>query len=328
MLSLWTSDLHLTDRPRDEYRFGLFKWLAKQQVKHDSQATYLLGDVTDKKDNHPSRLVNRVVDEIKRLKPPVFILEGNHDYIDQANPFFRFLSNLEGVKFILKPTEASPGIFLIPHCPAQAEFDAACGQISVKPAVLAVHQTFAGSIAETGGALAGLSLSAIELLRPKACWAGDVHKPQRVGPVTYLGAPYHVRFGDNYTPRVVLADGPDKKNLFFDCPRKWSITIKDANEIANHEGLQAGDQIKIQVQLSRERIVEWATIRQQCIAECRNLGLNVYGVDTKIAATQPGRERLEQADSKTPHDVLAAYCKAERIGTAFKEAGIDLLDNQ
>ncbi|RPI87194.1 MAG: hypothetical protein EHM40_23155, partial [Chloroflexi bacterium] len=85
MTWLVTSDLHLTDRPRDAHRFGLFKWLAKKQRKHGVKATFILGDITDKKDNHSSALVNRVVNELTQLEPPVYVLKGNHDFIDPNN---------------------------------------------------------------------------------------------------------------------------------------------------------------------------------------------------------------------------------------------------
>ena len=280
----------------------------------------------DQKDKHSSKLVNRLVDEFKQLKPPVFVLEGNHDYIDQDNPFFRFLSCIEGVHFILKPTEPVPGLFKITHRPTQAEFDASCAQIPKKPMALLVHQTFAGSIAETGGALAGLSTSPIESLRPDVCWAGDVHKPQRVGPVTYVGAPYHVRFGDNFTPRVVLTDWSTKKNLFFDCPRKWSITVQGPEQIEGLADVQAGDQIKLCVELTREELVEWVTVKAKCIAACKSLGLEVFGVDLKTTSAKRERARLEQPESKTSEDVLSAYCKAEKVSSAIKAAGELFLD--
>ena len=80
MTWLFASDLHLSDRPKDRYRFGLFKWLAEQQQKHQITATFILGDITDRKDNHSAVLVNKTVNSLLTLKPPVYILKGNHDF--------------------------------------------------------------------------------------------------------------------------------------------------------------------------------------------------------------------------------------------------------
>ena len=55
MLTLLTSDLHLTDRPNDAYRWDfLSKWL--WGIRFDSLV--ILGDLTEEKDCHSSVLVN------------------------------------------------------------------------------------------------------------------------------------------------------------------------------------------------------------------------------------------------------------------------------
>ena len=76
---LLSADLHLSDRARDSHRFGLFPWLKKQQQKNKVDATFLLGDLTQEKDRHSSALVNRIVEELLTLTPPVYVLRGNHD---------------------------------------------------------------------------------------------------------------------------------------------------------------------------------------------------------------------------------------------------------
>src|ERR1700761_5938869 len=121
-------DLHLTDHVRDQYRFGIFKWIQQQQEKYKPAATFLLGDLTDSKDRHSATLVNKIVNGLTSLKPPVYILEGNHDYkADKKNPFFRFLNHIEGLRFITEPAVIKPAysrpIALIPHCRSQNDFD-------------------------------------------------------------------------------------------------------------------------------------------------------------------------------------------------------------
>jgi len=48
MSILITSDLHLTDRDRDEYRWGLFPWIAEQIDKHEVSTLLFLGDTCNK----------------------------------------------------------------------------------------------------------------------------------------------------------------------------------------------------------------------------------------------------------------------------------------
>ena len=95
---LLSADLHLSDRARDSYRFGLFPWLKKQQQKNKVDATFLLGDLTQEKDRHSSALVNRIVEELLTLTPPVYVLRGNHDGLNPNSPFFKFLNSISGLK--------------------------------------------------------------------------------------------------------------------------------------------------------------------------------------------------------------------------------------
>ena len=100
-----TTDLHLTNRERDAYRWDLFPWLEKKLATTDSTDLVILGDLTDAKDGHSAALVNRITDTLANLPVQVTILKGNHDYIDEETPFFRFLNKLDNVHFIVQPLE-------------------------------------------------------------------------------------------------------------------------------------------------------------------------------------------------------------------------------
>lgn len=324
MTWLVTSDLHLSDRPRDAYRFGLFPWLACQQEKHHVDATFVLGDVTDSKDRHSAKLVNQIIDELIKLKPPIYILTGNHDSIDPNNPFFKFINCIEGIRFIIKPEETLPGLFMFPHQRSQVEFDAACKIIKPKSWVFC-HQTFDGSIAETGRRLSGLSTSTIESLKPRACLAGDIHRPQHVGPVVeYVGSPYLVRFGDAFTPRVLLLKDGKQTDLHFPCPRKWALTVTSVIDLPCLD-MKRGDQVKLTVRLTREEVIEWSQIKRNYLDECKELGVEVHGIDLEIIGAEPTKTRGKAADAVAPADVLTAYCKAEKVGAVIKQAGMELL---
>jgi hypothetical protein len=330
MSFLVTTDTHLSDRTRDGYRFGLFKWLRKQQEKHNVSATFLLGDTTENKDRHSSLLVNRIIEELYKLKPPVFILRGNHDGIDPNSPFFKFLNCIEGLQFIVDPYfNEEHGIAFIPHCADQATLDRACKQMPPRPKYVFLHQTFAGAIAETGVALTGLSASPIEALKPKlGVYSGDVHVPQRHLQVTYVGSPYHVRFGDKFDPRVLLLKGGQETDLHFDCPRKLTLTVRDADDITRNEELRKGDQVKLIIEMAREEAVEWQATKQRILAACREGGLEVFGAELKINTTAR-RERIRLSEGppiRSPQEVMSAFCVAEGVANNIKQAGLELLN--
>lgn len=312
-------DLHLTDQARDDYRFGIFDWIRRQQEKLSPAATFLAGDITDAKDRHSATLVNKIVAGLTKLKPPVYICRGNHDYRDPANPFFNFLNHINGLTFVTEPMVAH-GMAIIPHVRTQDEFDAAVNSVGAADAFL-VHQTFDGAIAETGVRLTGLSVAPIELLRPAlGVYAGDVHRPQRQGIVTYVGCPYHVRFGDDYTPRSLWTNGIVTINKYFDAPYKWSLTVRDPVDIANSDRLAKGDQVKLTIEVAREEMVEWKKIKADVLAACKDRRLEVYGVTLQVNNTAV-KQREPIRMGQTNAEILGSFCDAERLSTATREAG-------
>ena len=326
MSDLVIGDLHLTDRPRDDYRYGIFDQIAKWQKKYEPQRTFILGDLTDRKDRHSSVLVNRTIEGLRKLDPPVIALKGNHDYVDPNNPFFKFLNHFEGVDFIMSAVEWD-GVLLIPHWRDQDAFDMCCRG---KPDMVLCHNTFEGAIAETGAHLSGLQPGALERLKPRrGVWAGDVHRPQRAGIVTYVGTPYHVRFGEDYSPRCVLVDDKGKsENLYFKSPKKVSLLIRTFEDILNNKELSKGDHVKITCELAREEVVEWKQYRADIMRACSERGLEVYDTSLKInTITKRKRERLGVVKaSNTPIDIFNAYCTAEGVASNIKEAGAIFLE--
>ena len=125
---LITTDLHLTDRSDEAYRWDIFPFLKKQATKHKTQHIFILGDLTDFKDNHSARLVNRIVEEVVGLTDygGVTILKGNHDYVDPKTPFFMFLDGMSVdpygsepvVRFVTDITKtkiSNKRVLLLPH---------------------------------------------------------------------------------------------------------------------------------------------------------------------------------------------------------------------
>jgi Calcineurin-like phosphoesterase len=318
-------DLHLTDQARDNYRFGIFDWLRRQQEKYSVAATFFAGDLTDQKDRHSAILVNKIVDELKKLKPPVFIDTGNHDYCrNPDNPFFKFLNHIEGITFVTEP-KVYQRMAIIPHYRDQASFDHAVFTVSKhSPLAFLVHQTFEGAIAETGIRLNGFSASPIELLRPPlGVYAGDVHMPQTQGIIKYIGCPYHVRFGDQFNPRVLLHVSGEDKNLQFQAPYKWSLKINDANDLFDNHNLMPEDQVKLVVELSREETVDWKKIKASVLQACKELKLEVYGL--KMTITETKQLKQIRVRGRSNAEIYDSFCDAEGITSHIRKCGLWIL---
>lgn len=290
---LITSDPHFSDNPRDGYRFGIFRWLAEQQQKYKPEATFLLGDCTERKDYHSSELVNKVVDGLRLLKPPVYICRGNHDGNDPTTPYFKFLNNIEGITFCVEPTYIKKhNIFMLPHQLDQKAFDAAFKQ-APESCYLMMHNTVSGAISESGSHLTGLAMP----LKHKALrgiYAGDVHVPQRCGDVVYVGSPFHVRFGDKFIPRVLLLKDGKEIDLHFPAPKKLSLRIRSLDEMPK---LNKGDQVKVTLELTRSEAVEWVNHKKSILDHCKQHGIEVYGIETEISEGAKQKREVETTNN-------------------------------
>jgi predicted phosphodiesterase len=319
MRFLITSDIHLTDNPRDAYRFGLFSWLRKQQLEHQTNATLVLGDLTDHKDRHSSVLVNKTVEGFKSLIPPVFILRGNHDCIRQDLPFFKFLNEIHGLKFCTDITLIDGyKLAFIPHQLNQDAFNNAFKQVP-SGWVAFTHQTITGAISETGQQLTGFT---VPPNKAKAIYSGDIHVPHKCGQVTYIGAPYHIHHGDAFKPRVLLLDEGTENNLYFAAPKKLHLHIRDVSEIPE---LHEGDQVKITLELTPAELVEWSNHKKTVLDHCQQRGVEVYGVILKKSERRK-RERLNDPGiAKSKLQYFSLFCDAENLAKQIREAGFSLL---
>lgn len=333
MFKMWLlcGDTHFTDRQSDAYRLNIFKWLKTQQKKENTLATFLAGDLCDAKDRHSATVVNRIVAGLTSLKPPVYICMGNHDYRDPKNPFFKFLNHIEGIHFVIEPTVITAGerMAIIPHYRTQDEFTAAVELVCAeRPDSFLCHQTFDGAIAETGARLSGLSASPIESFDPPlGVYAGDVHRPQTQGIVTYIGCPYHVRFGDDFEPRCIyVSKNGTEAYPWMDAPRKWSLTVRDAANILNNKRLLEGDQVKLTINVAREEAVDWKRIRTDVLNACKELKLEVHGVKLEVAtATKRQRTKLKDSNVTGPLGTFEQFCKSENVASNIKATGKEIL---
>lgn len=350
MSLLVTADLHFTDNPRDAHRWDLLPWLAKQATKYKAEGVLLLGDLTDAKDKHSSVLTNRMVAGLRELAKtvPVYIDKGNHDYIDENEPFFGFVDEPDSanrVRFFVKPTVVkfkSMGKCLFLPSTRTWEKDwnefgwANTGPDA--PKYIFCHQTFDGCLTENGTRMDGIPPSVFGRFAGKV-YSGDIHRPQKVSKnIEYVGAPYRVRFGDDFTPRVLLINNDGTtKDLHF--PTKNKVLVKLLNcglaqavQMGLKWGLEElyeGDQVKVRVELPRARYGEWPKLRAQIQKDAADMGLELTGpelvalpdeVKTPVEAKKGGRQA-----ATGPQAVVVAYANKRGASEVLRQAGLDML---
>lgn len=334
MSVLITADLHFSDNPRDDYRFLVVNRLREMIQKYDVKMLLVLGDLTEKKDNHGAWLVNCIIEHFVMLASwcPIIILRGNHDGLDPQSPFFEFLRNFKDISFITHPTERE--VPVIGNClflPHTSDYKRDWAGINLKDKRykrIFAHNTFKGASGQHR-LLDGIPLDIFRDTIGQVI-AGDVHVPQTLGPVTYVGAPYLVDFGDDYRPRVLLEwVGKIGKSIAVPGPQKRLVecTLGKAGVDWPESGLNPGDILKIRMVVTPKQFERWSEIKEEVHAWGKKHDYVIHMVQPvtgaeglRLGAAAPHRSRL------TDDQTLEAYAQQRGIAPALLRRGRKLME--
>jgi hypothetical protein len=323
MTVLITADLHLTTSPHDEYRWKLFDWLIDQSEGIDE--LLILGDMTNPKDNHSGILVNRLKENIDKLAAHfgmVILLYGNHDGLTAKQPFWKFINQIKtNVYFISDPSYLELSIGKCLFVPAGVDWSKLT-RIDVLKYIF-THATFEGAISETGYKLTGVSLEHADRLGVPII-SGDIHKPQQVGTyVEYVGAPYHIRFGDQYEPRVLRIDNDGRRsNLHYPAPLKRVYDITSAADFSNLP-IDHNQYAKIRVHLDRGNLTEWPLIQAEIHQRSREAGW--VNINPELVLKQETTTSPVSSDRKSPEQLVEEYAERHNASDRHLEIGKSLL---
>lgn len=339
--TLFISDLHLDDDPRNIYRWKIFPWVIENifdvttsKVKGSVPTSIIIaGDLTNEKDNHSSQLVNSAVTGIcswLKYVEQIYILMGNHDGIDYNCPFFKFLGAIPGIKYINSPTEipnGSPHHFLfLPHT-KDPVLDWSGIDFSGKIAV--GHVTVDGAFAESGQMLPSSVESKI-FDNAAVAYSGDIHKPQVVGNLRYIGCPYNVRYGDNFEGRVLTLDLDSLDEQVFNTGflRRLSLTTSSAEDLAVRIDLlkQAENikeaQVKVKLLLDYSNMGQMHSIVKDVKDIVKKAGFELRGLEIKkntVGAYVP-----QTAIQKKFVD-FDQFCASQNIPDEIKNVGASII---
>lgn len=327
-----TSDTHFTSNEADEYRWNVFEDIQRLLKRDVDKHVYILGDLTDRRDRHPSDLVNRLIDTFGNLTKQgakITVLEGNHDRPLYANkPYWSFLSAIPNVTFIRTPT-ADGRLLLLPFAdpkiPEQSPRTVWQGITMDLYRAAFCHQTFRGASIGDDRVYQG-DLSVAGLFPPSLrVYSGDVHIPQQLGHLTYVGSPHPIKFGDEYRCRLLVLDrGFDVlEDVTLYPPGKHTLRIESANDL-NQAKVRNGDAARIRLTLPIDQINEWPEQQATIIKWAKQHGIALAGIEP-IIETGP-RDRQATGDFDDPIEVLASFAEAEGIDEEMLIAGLDIIE--
>jgi DNA repair exonuclease SbcCD nuclease subunit len=329
MTVLVTADWHLTELPKDAYRYKALEWIYDYATKHDVECVVILGDLTHNKNNHPDRLVNNVVELLHKFASRfrVIILQGNHDYIESDCAFFHFVRLIKGIEWIRRP-QLTPikGLGSCGFLPHTRDYAKDWGNIKrdwSDVALIFAHNAFDGASAESGRELSGIPRSVFPDVQ---VISGDIHCPQVIGDdcqVIYVGAPYTQKFGDDYEPRILLLSNRAITSVSVPGPQKVLFDLKSENPKEWEKKLKykEGDMIKVRYHLANGQRDEWSEIRKRL--------QTFFGEDAMI---QPiiAKEAMERVTGKHEHqsdkDLVRSYGQHEELSPDIMVIGYELCD--
>ena len=326
--ALVVTDLHLTDHPSTAYRFGLFPWINEQIIKHNVKTVNILGDITDAKDNHAASLVNKVAESICSIDcDRVNVLAGNHDWRLKGEEFFRFLNMVPGIRFITSPWEDEDKqnmAMYLPYTKTPAKDWAGFDFSHYR--FLFMHQTISGAIASNGEAMEGEELPKLDAAN---VYSGDIHVPQVIKGVTYIGSPYHVHFGDDFKPRALLLDRVGREQwLHFPAPRRIVVKVASLADLRRLENLSPDDQVKVRMQLDESDKHAWLRIKREAVKYLEDKGIYVHGIELEVKKSTKRVVIGKVQTTVTPRQALLDYVDAEDLGGLTLDAGLDIMEDK
>lgn len=324
------SDLHLTSKETDRYRWGLFPWLREKIKQNGIKELYILGDLTDAKDRHTSLLVNDLVSALAIIAKmvPIKIIKGNHDYIDANNPFMEFVNNIPNIEFyttwasvsVPVSRKTNKNVLFLPHT-RKHNYEWAVIEFSEYDYIF-MHQTVNGSVAANGFELEeGMSSNYFG----RKAYSGDIHVPQVIGNVEYIGAPYPIRFGDSYKGRALMLDlfNGSQEDLHYETIKKEVINIKAGESIKDFE-LKEGDMVKLRIHLRKADFHKWEHLKKEYINYLLSIGVICDAVEVKELKRVVLRDSETKnivINTKTPDSMLEGYAAKENVGEEVLEVG-------
>lgn len=327
---LLISDLHLDETIQNEYRWNIFNQIRDKIKEHNLNSIYILGDLTDKKDRHSSNFVNRMVKEISSLREllsftsEVIFLAGNHDYVDQNNPFFSLLKYMgitcvygKQLENYTKPLN-NRELFL-PHVKNPQEI---YSNIDFsKYNICFTHLDVKGTKLENGmKSLEGLPIS---FFKNTLTFSGHIHVGQKVKDnFYYIGSPYSIIYEreDILHRGIILTydkDSIDFKDTYFNFPRKIVKSIKSVEDVKQ---LNDNNNYKLEIEVDKSEM----EIVNKINKEMSNKD-NVKKVNVKVKVNNMiDQNNMRNSKSK---DYFKRYVADNEISDKLIKIGKEIMNN-
>lgn len=332
MKNLLISDPHFMDDENELYRLRLFEFVHDILNECEVHTISVLGDLCDAKDRHPGSLVNRVVAGLIgwSRKVSLNILRGNHDGYGRVS-FFSFLGQFPGITYYDEPVETFiegiPTLYLPHSRNPQEEWK----DLELSGKLVFAHATVNEVVTESGFVLKECGLSSKMFDTTLATLSGDIHKPQTIGKITYVGSPYHTRFGDHFDGGVAVLDTQTMQlnRMYLPFPRRFMLDVTSLDnfvrQVKHLESEKVKHKVKIRYHVNQENSAGWSEERRKMLLWMEDHNFELADFDTIKEKVDP---ILMQVDTETHREVdLDRYVLDKQISERLAGVGKRLVDD-
>lgn len=348
MKVLIISDLHLTDSPDEDYRWGVFDWAKAKLVEEHCDQLFILGDIFDKKDRHPATIVNRLAKILMdiAIEIPITILQGNHDYLKPEHPFLSFLDHLPNISWLDEPTPIvfpSLKTLWLPHSRNPVEEWTPVFEQLLPVDMVFMHQSVIGCKVSNFYELNnGLDLKWLEDQVKCPIVSGDIHVPQTIRSLTYVGTQHPVSFGDDYDCRALILTTTTNKNVKV---KTWELeslsvpgikrhsiavsSLDELKELYEKEQLRPHDHLKVKILLTSDQLSKWTSLKELITNWCDYAKIKLF--DIKLEKILLGETPNKSPESKTfipvhPTETFKRFLLQESVDETLAKLGQEILN--
>lgn len=325
---LWT-DPHFTDNPIDAYRWDIFRHLKEISLRERVTKIVCLGDLVDRKDRHTAVLVNKLIDSFSDLHfdtgADVDILAGNHDMPLTGPYFWKFLNTLPGVRYLQKWEIDEVSVAYLPFSanPKQEWPDLS------KVRAIFMHQTVEG--AKIDGTYTIPKGHDLPVLPAIPIFSGDVHNPQFIKGITYIGCCHPIKFNESWNNRVIVihdGDFVNFKEIRIAGTKRAILDITSSDELKKLTSFAKGDQLRIRYTLDPAKMTTWPVEEEAIKSWAASNGIFLASIEASLTGNtlvSESQEQRNELEVMLPEQVIDVFGKTENLSPEVIQMGLQLL---
>ncbi len=189
---------------------------AKQAANRLKVPLVIAGDLNDTKAIIRAEVANALIAILETAKTPVYILEGNHDKVNEKGDAHGLNYLRPYATIVDSASRLELGSLKVTLVPYQNSVDKLRDiLVNVRTKVIIMHQGVMG--AQMGDYVVDNTSIDPKELKDFTVYSGHYHRHQCLGTVTYLGSPYTITFGEaNDGPKgflIISSDGSFEREI-------------------------------------------------------------------------------------------------------------------